>query len=165
MRPVRQPLAKDVVKAIRTLIFGVGLAFAAGAVSAQPGRLEVDNAWARATPGKSVIGAAYVTIRSPTADKLVAASSPIAKKAEMHTMSMEGMVMKMRPVASIDLPAGQAVTLQPGGLHIMLVDLAKPLKAGQTFPLTLTFEKAGSKTVNVAVEKIGAMGPASAPQH
>jgi len=80
-------------------------------------------------------------------------------------MSMEGMVMKMRPVAGIDLPAGQAVTLQPGGLHIMLVDLAKPLKAGQTFPLTLTFEKAGSKTVNVAVEKIGAMGPAAAPQH
>ena len=165
MRPVRQPLGKDVVKAIRTLIFGVGLAFAAGAVSAQTGRLEVDNAWARATPGKSAIGAAYVTIRSPTADKLVAASSPIAKKAEMHTMSMEGMVMKMRPVAGIDLPAGQAVTLQPGGLHIMLVDLAKPLKAGQTFPLTLTFEKAGSKTVNVAVEKIGAMGPAAAPQH
>jgi len=145
MRPVRQPLGKDVVKAIRTLIFVVGLVFATGAVSAQTGRLEVDNAWARAT--------------------LVAASSPIAKKAEMHTMSMEGMVMKMRPVAGIDLPAGQAVTLQPGGLHIMLVDLAKPLKAGQTFPLTLTFEKAGSKTVNVAVEKIGAMGPAAAPQH
>ena len=106
-----------------------------------------------------------MTIQSPTADKLVAASSPVAQKAELHTMSMSGMVMKMRPIAGIDIPAGQAVTLQPGGMHIMLVGLAKPLKTGQTFPLTLTFEKAGSRTVNVAVEKIGAMGPTPTPQH
>ena len=153
------------MKAIRMLVLVAGFVFAASAISAQTGQLEVDNAWARATPGKSAIGAAYVTIHSPTADKLVAASTPVAKKAELHTMSMSGMVMKMRPVASIDIPAGQAVTLQPGGLHIMLVGLAKPLKTGQTFPLTLTFEKAGSRTVNVAVEKIGAMGPTPAPQH
>ncbi len=147
------------------LVLVAGFVFAASAVSAQTGQLEVSNAWARATPGKSAIGAAYVTIHSPTADKLVAASTPVAKKAELHTMSMSGMVMKMRPVASIDIPAGQAVTLQPGGFHIMLVGLAKPLKTGQTFPLTLTFEKAGSRTVNVAVETIGAMGPTPAPQH
>ncbi len=153
------------MKTIRMLVLVAGFVFAASAVSAQTGQLEVDNAWARATPGKSAIGAAYVTIHSPTADKLVAASTPVAKKAELHTMSMSGMVMKMRPVASIDIPAGQAVTLQPGGFHIMLVGLAKPLKTGQTFPLTLTFEKAGSRTVNVAVETIGAMGPTPAPQH
>ncbi len=147
------------------LVLVAGFVFAASAVSAQTGQLEVSNAWARATPGKSAIGAAYVTIHSPTADKLVAASTPVAKKAELHTMSMSGMVMKMRPVASIDIPAGQAVTLQPGGYHIMLVGLAKPLKTGQTFPLTLTFEKAGSRTVNVAVETIGAMGPTPAPHH
>jgi periplasmic copper chaperone A len=153
------------VKAFRTLALAVGLAFATGTVLAQTGQLEVANAWARATPGKAATGAAYVTIQSPTADKLVAASTPVAKKAELHTMSMEGMVMKMRPLASVDIPAGQAVSLQPGGMHIMLVGLAKPLKTGQTFPLTLTFEKAGSRTVNVAVEKIGAMGPAPAAQH
>lgn len=153
------------MKAIRIVWLVAGLVLAAGAASAQTGQLEIDNAWARATPGGAAIGAAYVTIRSPTADKLVAASAPVAKKAELHTMSMEGMVMKMRPIAGLDIPAGQAVTLSPGGTHIMLVGLAKPLKTGQTFPLTLTFEKAGSRTVNVTVEKIGAMGPAAAPRH
>jgi periplasmic copper chaperone A len=153
------------MKAFGITWFVTWFLFGIGAASAQTGQLEVDNAWARATPGKSATGAAYVTIRSPTADKLVAASSLVAKKAELHTMSMSGMVMKMRPIASIDIPAGQPVTLAPGGLHIMLVGLAKPLKAGQTFPLTLTFAMAGSRTVNVAVEKIGAMGPAQAPQH
>ena len=153
------------MKAIRMLVLVAGFVFAASAISAQTGQLEVSDAWARATPGKSATGAAYVTIQSPTADKLVAVSSPVAKKAELHTMLMSGMVMKMRPVAGIDIPAGQAVTLQPGGLHIMLVGLAKPLQTGQSFPLTLTFDKAGSRTVNVAVEKIGAMGPAQTPQH
>jgi periplasmic copper chaperone A len=147
------------VKAVRRLVLAAGFVFAASAVSSQTGQLEVANPWARATPGKATTGAAYVTIQSPTADRLVAVSSPVAKKAELHTMSMSGMVMKMRPAAGIDVPAGQAVTLAPGGLHIMLMGLAKPLQSGQSFPLTLTFEKAGTRTVNVAVEKVGAMGP------
>jgi copper(I)-binding protein len=131
----------------------------AAVASAQTGQLAVDNAWARATPGKSDIGAAYVTIHSPTADRLVAASTPVAKKAELHTMEMSGMVMKMRPISSIDIPAGQSVSLAPGGMHIMLMGLNQPLKAGQSFPLNLTFAKAGTRTVNVAVEKVGASGP------
>jgi periplasmic copper chaperone A len=153
------------VRVLRIMLLAAGFVLTASAVSAQTGQLEVSDAWSRATPGKSATGAAYVTIRSSTADKLVAVSSPVAKRAELHTMSMSGMVMKMRPIADIDIPAGQAVTLQPGGMHIMLVGLAKPLQTGQTFPLTLTFEKAGSRTVNVAVEKIGAMGPTPAAQH
>ena len=152
------------MKALRILVLAAGVVLAAGAASAQTGQLTVDKAWARATPGKSQIGAAYVTIQSPTPDRLVAASTPVAKMAQLHTMSMSGMVMKMRPVAGIDIPAGKPVSLAPGGFHIMLIGLAKPLKAGQTFPLTLTFEKAGSRTVNVAVEKIGAMGPTPAAQ-
>jgi hypothetical protein len=153
------------MRALGIMLLVAGFVLAASAVSAQTGQLEVDNAWARATPGKSATGAAYVTIQSPTADKLVAVSSPVAKKAELHTMSMSGMVMKMRPIAGVDIPAGQAVTLQPGGMHIMLIGLAKPLQTGQSFPLTLNFEKAGTRTVNVAVEKIGAMGPTPAAQH
>jgi hypothetical protein len=137
-----------------------GLVLGAGVASAQTGQLAVDNAWARATPGKSTTGAAYVTIRSPSADRLVAASTPVADKAELHTMSMSGMVMKMRPVAGVDIPAGQPVTLAPGGLHIMLMGLKKPLRAGQRFPLTLTFDKAGTRTVEVAVGKVGAAAPA-----
>jgi hypothetical protein len=139
-----------------------GLALGAGNAAAQTGQLAVDNAWARATPGKSTTGAAYLTIRSPTADRLVAASTPAANKAELHTMSMSGMVMKMRPLAGVDIPAGQPVTLAPGGMHIMLIGLKQPLKAGQSFPLTLSFDKAGTRTVEVAVEKVGAAGPAAA---
>ena len=135
----------------------------ASAALAQTTQLEVSNAWARATPGKAENGAAYLTIQSPTADRLLSLSSPVAKKAELHTMSMEGMVMKMRPLASLDIPAGQPVTLKPGGDHIMLIGLNGPLREGQSFPLTLTFENAGAREVTVAVEKPGAAGPA--PQH
>src|SRR6516162_11309033 len=141
------------------------LAFAAGFVMAstalaQPAQLEVNNAWARATAGKADTGVAYVAIQSPTADRLLSLSSPVAKKAELHTMSMEGMVMKMRPLADLDIPAGQSITLKPGGQHVMLLGLDAPLREGQSFPLTLTFEKAGTRTVTVAIEKPGAAGPA-----
>ena len=99
------------------------------------------------------------TIVSPTADRLTAASSPVAKKVELHTMSMEGAVMRMRPLAAIDIPAGQTVTLSPGGMHIMLLGLTQPLHQGQSFPLTLSFEHAGPLQVTVAIEKAGAMEP------
>lgn len=74
-------------------------------------------------------------------------------------MTMGGGVMKMRQVDGIDVPAGQMVTLKPGGYHIMLTGLTQPLKEGQTFPLTLTFAKAGSQDVVVTVQQVGAMGP------
>jgi periplasmic copper chaperone A len=144
---------------IRSLAFVASLVIASAAL-AQNNQLEVSNAWARATPGKAETGAAYLTIQSPTADRLLSASSPVAKKTELHTMSMEGMVMKMRPLAGIDIPAGQPVALKPGGQHIMLEGLGAPLREGQSFPLTLTFEKAGTRTVTVAIEKPGAAGPA-----
>jgi copper(I)-binding protein len=127
---------------------------------AQTNQLEISNAWARATPGKAETGAAYMTIRSPTPDRLLSASSPVAKKAELHTMEMAGMVMKMRPLAALDIPAGQPVSLKPGGEHVMLLGLNVPLREGQSFSLTLTFEKAGTREVTVAVEKPGATGPA-----
>ena len=133
----------------------------ASAALAQTNQLEVSNAWARATPGKAENGAAYLTIQSPTPDRLLSVSSPVAKKAELHTMSMEGMVMKMRPLADLDIPAGQPVTLKPGGQHVMLLGLDAPLREGQSFPLTLTFEKAGTRMVTVAIEKPGAAGPAA----
>jgi len=146
---------------IKILAFAAGLAVASAAL-AQPTQLEVDNAWAGATPGKAENGAAYVTITSPTADRLVSASTPVAKKAELHTMSMQGMVMKMRPISGVDIPAGQVVSLKPGGEHIMLMGLNEPLREGQSFPLSLDFEKAGPRTVMVTVEKAGAKGPGPA---
>ena len=145
---------------IKLVAFAAGLVLATAAL-AQTNQLEVTSAWARATPAKAENGVAYLTIRSPTPDRLVSVSSPVAKKAELHTMSMEGMVMKMRPLAGLDIAAGQPVTLKPGGEHIMLLGLSEPLREGQSFPLTLTFEKAGMREVTVAVEKPGAGGPAS----
>ena len=148
---------------MKFLAFAAGLVVASAAL-AQPSQLEVNNAWARATPGKADAGVAYVTIQSPTADRLVSASTPAAKTAQLHTMSMQGTVMKMQSLPGLDIPAGQPVTLKPGGDHIMLMGLNQPLRAGQTFPLTLDFEKAGPRTVTVAVEKAGANGPGPAAE-
>lgn len=148
---------------MKFVAFAAGLVIS-GAALAQPSQLEVNSAWARATAGKSTTGVAYATIQSPTADRLVSASTPVAKKAELHTMSMQDMVMKMRPLAGLEVPAGRPVTLKPGGEHIMLLGLNHPLREGQSFPLTLDFEKAGPRTVTVTVEKAGATGPGPAAQ-
>jgi periplasmic copper chaperone A len=145
------------------LAFAVSLLIAAtvplAQAGAQTGSVAVTQVWARATPGMAETGAAYLTLTSAAADRLTGVSTSVAKKAEMHKMKMEGTVMKMRQIAGIDLPAGQPVTLKPGAVHIMLVGLTAPLKAGQSFPLTLHFEKAGTQVVSVAVEQAGAMGP------
>jgi copper(I)-binding protein len=132
---------------------------AGGAALAQGGEVQITGAWARATPGGAQTAAAYATLEAPAGDRLTGASTPAAQKAGIHVMSMDNGVMKMRPVESVDLPPGQKVTLKPGGYHIMLSGLAKPLAEGQSFPLTLDFAKAGQRQVTVEVEKVGAMGP------
>jgi len=145
--------------------FAAGLAaavaFAPPAAEAA-GKLAIVEPWARATPGTSQTGAVYLTIRSAEADRLVAAATPVAKKAEMHATEMSGMVMRMRPLAAVTLPAGRSVAFAPGGMHIMLEGLKAPLRAGQSFPLTLTFAKAGPQTVTVVVGPVGATGPPAA---
>ena len=138
-----------------------GCLLISASAAAQTGPVDIKDAWARATPGKAENGAAYLTNVSPTPDRLVAVSSPAAKKAGLHTMTMDGGVMKMRPADGVDVPANQPVTLKPGGIHIMLQGLNEPLQAGKSFPLTLTFEKAGERKIEVAIEKTGAMGPES----
>jgi copper(I)-binding protein len=140
-------------------IFFVTCLLVANGAMGQTAQLEIQAPWARATPGQAQNGAVYLRIVSPTTDRLTAASSPVAKKAELHTMSMEGGVMRMRPLAVMDIPAGQTVTLSPGGIHIMLLGLTRPLREGESFPLTLSFEHAGPRQVTVAIEKAGAMGP------
>jgi periplasmic copper chaperone A len=126
---------------------------------AQTGGIEIKDAWARATPGGAQTGAAYLTLLSPTGDRLTGVTSPAAEKAELHQMTNDGGVMKMREVSAIDLPPGTPVSLKPGGLHVMLMGLQHPLEPGQSLPVTLQFEKSGARAVNVAVGKVGAMGP------
>ncbi|HEX3497692.1 MAG TPA: copper chaperone PCu(A)C, partial [Stellaceae bacterium] len=96
-------------------------------------------------------------------DRLVAVATPAAAKAELHVTSMDGGVMKMRPIAAVDVKAGAQTEFKPGGMHIMLVGLTAPLKVGQSFPLALTFEKAGKIETIVTVEKPGAMGDHAMP--
>lgn len=125
------------------------------------GDIAVSDAWSRASAGMARAGAGFMTITNggAEADRLVAAAAPaVSETAELHTHIKDGDVMRMRQVEAIEVPAGQAVTLQPGGLHVMLMSLKAPLQDGQTFDLTLTFEKAGTLTVPVAVKAAGAMG-------
>jgi copper(I)-binding protein len=131
------------------------------AAIAQTGGVEITDAWARATPGGAETGAAYLTLRSPAGDRLTGITSPAAEKTQLHEMTDDGGIMRMRGVAAVDLPPGQPVTLKPGGLHIMMMGLKHPLQPGQSVPLTLTFEKAGTREVSAAVGKIGAAGPAT----
>jgi hypothetical protein len=151
---------------MRSTVLAIGvtasLALAAQGAFAQSGGVEIKNVWARATPGGAQTAAAYATLEATAGDRLVGATTPAAQKAELHSMSMDNGVMKMRQVDGIDLPAGRPVTLKPGGYHIMLTGLAKPLAAGQSFPLTLSFAKAGQREVTVAVQPVGAMGPGGA---
>ncbi len=130
------------------------------------GELKIDHPWARATPGAAKNGAAYLTVSNTgkQADRLVAASVDVADHAELHTHLNDNGVMKMRQIPDIPVEAGATVKLQPGGLHIMLMDLKQPLKEGDKIPLTLRFEKAGEVKVDVHVDKVGAM-PAAAGAH
>src|SRR3954451_15958794 len=128
---------------------------------AQTGGVEITDAWARATPGGAENGAAYLTLTSPTGDRLTGVTSPAAAKTQLHEMTNDGGVMKMRDVTAIDLPPGEPVTLKPGGLHVMMMGLAHPLQPGQSVPLTLHFDSARARALSVAVGKVGAMGPES----
>ena len=123
-------------------------------------QVAAEGAWARATPAGAKVGAVYATLTSPAADTLLGVSTPASRVAEVHEMTMDGGVMRMRELAGgLPLPAGQPVTLRPGGLHIMLVDLAAPLKAGDTVQLRLSFAHSAPVEVTARVAAIGAAGP------
>lgn len=98
-------------------------------------------------------------------DRLVGASGDISATVELHTHLMEEGMMKMRPIKAIEVKPGKPATLKPGGLHIILIGLKKPLIAGQTFPLRLRFEKAGEIPVDVTVRKTGPEESAESAHH
>lgn len=127
------------------------------------GDLKIVRPWARETARMARAGGAFMTIENTggTPDRLLKAVSPVAARTEVHTVIQDGDVMRMREVPALDLAPKSKVELKPGGYHVMLMDLKAPLKAGDRFPLTLTFEKAGTITVEITVEKLA--GPA--PDH
>lgn len=116
----------------------------AGAATAETATapVQAENAWARATVAGQKATGAFMRLTASSASRLVRAESAAAGVTEIHEMKMEGDVMKMRAVAGLDLPAGQAVELKPGGYHIMLMDLKAPLAQGTQVPLTLVFQDA-----------------------
>jgi len=140
-------------------LFLLTLTSANAADSITVGDITVSKAWSRASTGAKRPGGSFVSITNSgaTADRLVAAATPAAGKAELHNHIMEDGMMKMRHVMGIDIPGGGMTMLKPGSFHIMMFDLKNLLKEGDMFPLTLTFEKAGKATVMVHVGKAGGM--------
>jgi copper(I)-binding protein len=145
---------------LRALLCCLPLALAAAEIS-------VEQAWSRATAPGQTTGAVFATIRNAgaAADRLESATCAAAGTVELHghELGADGL-MRMRAVPAIEIPAGAAVELKPGGLHIMLFDLRQPLAKGATTAVTLRFQRAGEITIAAAIEAAGAMGPAPAAE-
>ena len=123
------------------------------------GSLKIDHPWARATPKGASVGGGYMKITNSgaTPDRLVSGKTDVASRFEIHEMSMDNGVMKMRPVVQgIEIKPGQTIELKPGSYHVMFVGLKKPLAQGEPVKATLVFEKAGKVDVTFTVEGIGA---------
>jgi periplasmic copper chaperone A len=128
------------------------------------GDLVISQAWSRATPNGAKIGAGYLTIenKGTAADKLIGVTGDVSDKIEVHEMSMNNGVMKMRPVeGGLTIDPGKTVKLAPSGYHLMIMDLKGPLKQGDKVPVTLEFEKAGKVAVTLDVQGVGAQAPAA----
>jgi len=143
----------------RISLLGLLLALLAAPASAQ---VIVTDAWVRGTvPGQRGTGA-FMQLTSASDLTLVGVASPAARIAEIHEMTQDGNVMRMRAIDRLALPAGKAVDLKPGGYHLMLMDLAHPLREGESIPVTLTFaDREGRKTtqeINAPVRALTAAG-------
>jgi copper(I)-binding protein len=124
-------------------------ALLAGAAHAQ---VQVQDPWVRGMVETQNVTGAFMRLTSPTAARLVGASSPVAGVVEIHQTTMEGGVMRMRPVQAIELPAGKTVELKPGGYHVMLMQMPRALKEGETVPVTLVVEGRDGKRQNIEVK-------------
>lgn len=145
------------MKAMKTTLFIAGFALALAPLAAFA-QVSIKDPWVRGTvPGQKATGA-FMQITSGADTSLVAVTSPVAKVVEIHTMTHEGGVMKMRAVDAVSVPAGKPVELSPGGFHVMLMDLGQPLKEGEKVPLTLTFaDKSGKKTTQDVTATVRAL--------
>ncbi|MFG5118570.1 copper chaperone PCu(A)C [Methylorubrum sp. POS3] len=150
----------------RSITLGLALTgLSAGPLSAHDyaaGPLKVGHPWSRATPGGAKVAAGYLTVTNTgnSPDRLTGASVTAAGRAEMHSMSSEGGVMRMAPLPNgLEIPPGGTVTLAPSGNHLMFLDLKQPFKQGERIAGTLTFERAGTVPVEFVVEGIAAKGP------
>ncbi|QEL57409.1 copper chaperone PCu(A)C [Chromobacterium paludis] len=152
------------MKRFAAALLGLCLSGLAAAHSFQLGSIHIGHPWSRAMPAASATGGVYLSLENQgkAEDKLLSASTPRADSAELHTHINDNGVMRMRKVeGGVELAPGKTVKFAPGSYHVMLMGLKQPLKAGDHFPLTLKFEKAGSVTVDVVVQD----GAADAHSH
>jgi len=126
--------------------------------------IRVFDAWARATILASRPGAAYVTVESATEDQLLGVATPVAGQVMVQAVEKDGDINRMKHIETLDLPAGERITLAPGGMHLMLMGLQDKLSEGTTLPMTLSFENAGEITVEGSVLGIAAEGPREAAE-
>jgi copper(I)-binding protein len=143
------------------VLAAVLLLAAASAYSQSKGEIEVRQPWSRATPPGARVAAGFMEIRNNGAqpDRLVSASTGVAKRVEMHITQREGEIMKMRPVKAFEIPARERITLRPGGSHLMLVDVTRPLRKGERVAMTLRFERAGELEIELEVQELGSRHP------
>jgi periplasmic copper chaperone A len=142
-----------------TLLAAIAAIGLAGSALAQATTIDVSDAWARATTSSARAGGVYLTMKAiGGSDRVVSASSPVAERVELHETIRDGNVMRMRQVPELRIQPTEPTVLQPGGLHIMLIGLKQQLNRGDSFPLTITFEKAPAVTVTVTVRAPGAGG-------
>jgi len=146
----------------RQFLLPTALALLAQAALAQT---TVKDPWVRSTVAEQKATGAFMQITSASGGRLVSASSPAAGVVEIHEMAMDGNTMRMRAVPALDLPAGKAVELKPGGYHVMLMDLKAPLAAGASIDLNLVVEGKDGKRETLAlkapVRALGAAPPAA----
>ncbi|MCA3255504.1 MAG: copper chaperone PCu(A)C [Alphaproteobacteria bacterium] len=140
----------------------IAVAAAASAHSYRAGSLTIQHPWSRETAPGQAVGGGFMTIvnRGGADDRLLSGTSPVAAEVQIHTMSMDGGVMRMRQVTDgIAVPAKGTLALKPGGYHIMFMGLKRPLKRGERIPVTLRFQRAGAVTLQVAVQPVTSTGP------
>lgn len=131
------------------------------ALQQMAGGIQVENARASPTPSGVDVSAGYLTITNGAAenDTLLGASSARASRVEVHEMTMAGGVMQMRPAERLEIPAGQSVEFGPGGRHLMFMGVTQPFAEGETIPLQLRFERAGTMDLSMPVQGRGADRP------
>jgi copper(I)-binding protein len=166
-KPVPRRLATAIAALAAPLILTQFAAPPAQAADYDIGSIHIAQPWARATPKGASAGAGYMTItnKGTAADRVSCVSSDASAQCQIHSMTMEDGVMKMRPVeGGLEIKPGETVTLKPGGYHLMLVDLKHPLEAGQNVKASLKFDKAGTVDVDYPIAAIGAMAPGAAAE-
>ena len=147
------------LNALLLAAMGFGLTATAQAQNAKVGSVQIENAYTRSTvPGQMAAGGFMKIENKGPVDQLISASSPVAGEVQLHEMAMDGNVMKMRQVKDIAVPAGGAVELKPGGLHLMFMNIKAPLTAGESVPVKLKFAKAGEVEVKMPVNAMGNPG-------